>query len=73
MNFFKISKAETEVRRLDQLKASKMKELFLRKQVDLEEICKRSHMEIPSRLEMESIMKLMNSGWSNLSVPFFNY
>uniref|UniRef100_M1CUA1 PLE n=3 Tax=Solanum tuberosum TaxID=4113 RepID=M1CUA1_SOLTU len=57
-----IQQAETEVRRLDQLKASKMKELFLRKQVDLEEICKRSHMEIPSRLEMESIMKLMNSG-----------
>lgn len=57
-----IQQAETEVRRLDQLKASKMKELFLRKQIDLEEICKRSHMEIPSRLEMESIMKLMNSG-----------
>ncbi|KAJ8547710.1 hypothetical protein K7X08_011296 [Anisodus acutangulus] len=57
-----IHQAETEVRRLDQLKASKMKELFLRKQIDLEEICKRSHMELPSRLEMENIMKLMNSG-----------
>ncbi|KAK4357621.1 hypothetical protein RND71_023231 [Anisodus tanguticus] len=57
-----IHQGETEVRRLDQLKASKMKELFLRKQIDLEEICKRSHMELPSRLEMENIMKLMNSG-----------
>ncbi|OIT37109.1 PREDICTED: 65-kDa microtubule-associated protein 8 [Nicotiana attenuata] len=57
-----IQQAGTEVRRLDQLKASKMKELFLRKQIELEEICKRSHMEIPSRPEMENIIKLMNSG-----------
>nr|GMC56220.1 65-kDa microtubule-associated protein 8 [Ipomoea batatas]GMD16550.1 65-kDa microtubule-associated protein 8 [Ipomoea batatas]GMD86098.1 65-kDa microtubule-associated protein 8 [Ipomoea batatas]GME09707.1 65-kDa microtubule-associated protein 8 [Ipomoea batatas] len=57
-----IQQAETEVKRLDQLKASKMKELFLKKQTELEEICKRSHMEIPSRPEMENITKLLNSG-----------
>ncbi|CAI9093212.1 OLC1v1028655C1 [Oldenlandia corymbosa var. corymbosa] len=57
-----IQKAEVEVNRLDQLKASKMKELFLRKQLELEEICNQSHMEIPSRSEMENMMKLINSG-----------
>lgn len=53
---------EAEVKRLDQLKASKMKELFLKKQRELEEICHRSHMEIPSRAEMENINDLINSG-----------
>ncbi|KAK2969294.1 hypothetical protein RJ640_030835 [Escallonia rubra] len=55
-------KAEAEVKRLDQLKASKMKELFLKKQVELEEICNQSHMEIPSRSEMDNIANLINSG-----------
>ncbi|KAF8377998.1 hypothetical protein HHK36_029331 [Tetracentron sinense] len=57
----RLEKAEAEVERLDQLKASKMKELFLKKQIELEEICKRTHMEIPSRSEMDSIMNLINS------------
>lgn len=57
-----IKQVETEVNRLDQLKASKMKELFLRKQLELEEICNQSHMEIPSRDEMQSILNLINSG-----------
>ncbi|KAG8365891.1 hypothetical protein BUALT_Bualt17G0019100 [Buddleja alternifolia] len=54
--------AETEVKRLDQLKASKMKEFFYKKQIELEEICSRSHMEIPSRSEMEKIINQINSG-----------
>ncbi|KAF8390641.1 hypothetical protein HHK36_025168 [Tetracentron sinense] len=57
-----IQQAEAEVERLDRLKASKMKELFLKKQIELEEICKRTHMEIPSQSEMDSIMYLINSG-----------
>ncbi|XP_059656701.1 65-kDa microtubule-associated protein 8 [Cornus florida] len=57
-----IQQAEAEVKRLDQLKASKMKELFLKKQTELEEICSRSHMEIPSRSEMDNIINLINSG-----------
>ncbi|XP_011657387.1 65-kDa microtubule-associated protein 8 isoform X1 [Cucumis sativus] len=57
-----IEQAEAEVRRLDQLKASKMKELFIKKQKDLEDICNKSHMEIPSRSEMEKIINLINSG-----------
>eukprot|EP00268_Persea_americana_P019899 TRINITY_DN20245_c0_g1_i2.p1 TRINITY_DN20245_c0_g1~~TRINITY_DN20245_c0_g1_i2.p1 ORF type:complete len:596 (-),score=140.42 TRINITY_DN20245_c0_g1_i2:113-1900(-) len=57
-----IHQAEAEVERLDQLKASKMKELFLKKQLELEEICKRTHMEIPSQSEINNIMNLINSG-----------
>lgn len=55
-------KAEAEVKRLDQLKASKMKELFIKKQNELEEICRKSHMEIPSRTEMDNILNLIYSG-----------
>ncbi|KAG9445984.1 hypothetical protein H6P81_012112 [Aristolochia fimbriata] len=57
-----IQEAEAEVKRLDQLKASKMKELFLKKNAQLEEICKKSHMEIPSQSEMDNIINLINSG-----------
>ncbi|KAI4336589.1 hypothetical protein L6164_015099 [Bauhinia variegata] len=57
-----IQQAEAEVRRLDQLKASKMKELFQKKQEELELICSKSHMEIPSRSEMDNIINLINSG-----------
>lgn len=55
-------KAEAEVKRLDQLKASKMKELFIKKQNELKEICNKSHMEIPMQSEMDNIINLMNSG-----------
>ena len=55
-------KAETEVKRLDQLKASKMKEFFFKKQIELEDICRKSHMEIPSRSEMEKIISQIDSG-----------
>lgn len=55
-------KAESEVKRLDQLKASKMKELFWRKQIEMEDICNGSHMEIPSQSKMDNIMNLINSG-----------
>ncbi|XP_051121204.1 65-kDa microtubule-associated protein 8 [Andrographis paniculata] len=57
-----VQQAETEVKRLDQLKASKMKEFFLKRQLELEEICSRSHMEIPSRSDMEKIISQIDSG-----------
>ena len=69
-SFSFLFKAEAEVKRLDQLKASKMKELFLKKKKDLEEICNRSHMEIPSRSEMDNILNLINSGGPNDKYPF---
>lgn len=60
--FFNYCKAEVEVKRLDQQKTTKMKELFVNKQIELEEVCKRSHMEIPSQPEVDNNMNLMNSG-----------
>ncbi|XP_028771967.1 65-kDa microtubule-associated protein 8-like [Neltuma alba] len=57
-----VQKAEAEVKRLDQLKASKMKEIFLKKQEELGQICKKSHMEIPTQSEMNKIFNLINSG-----------
>ncbi|XP_042053360.1 65-kDa microtubule-associated protein 8-like [Salvia splendens] len=57
-----VQQAETEVKRLDQLKASKMKEFFFKKQIELEDICRRTHMEIPSRSEMEKIINQIDSG-----------
>ncbi|CAL5395954.1 unnamed protein product [Camellia sinensis] len=57
-----IQQVEAEVKRLDQLKASKMKELFVKKQFELEEICNRSHMDIPSQSEMDNMINLINSG-----------
>lgn len=61
-SYLKCFKAEAEVKRLDQLKASKMKELFFKKQNELENICNKSHMEIPSRPEIDNIITLINSG-----------
>ncbi|WOL16151.1 65-kDa microtubule-associated protein 8 [Canna indica] len=57
-----IHQVESEVERLDQLKASKMKELFLRKQSELQEICNKSHLELPSESQMDKIMNLIMSG-----------
>ncbi|KVH97853.1 Microtubule-associated protein, MAP65/Ase1/PRC1 [Cynara cardunculus var. scolymus] len=55
-----IEQAEAEVERLDQLKASKMKELLVKKQTELEEICRRSHMEVPSLSKTDHIVNLIN-------------
>ncbi|KAL1336424.1 hypothetical protein AAHE18_10G061900 [Arachis hypogaea] len=57
-----VQQTEAEVKRLDQLKASKMKELFQKKREELELICKKSHVEIPSQTEMKNIINLINSG-----------
>ncbi|KAF3775636.1 microtubule-associated protein 8 [Nymphaea thermarum] len=57
-----IHKAEVEVERLDQLKVTKMKVLFYRKRMELEEICKRSHLDFAPLTDMESLVDLINSG-----------
>ncbi|XP_076939272.1 65-kDa microtubule-associated protein 8-like [Bidens hawaiensis] len=57
-----IEQAEAEVEKLDQLKASKMKELLLKKQTELENICRRSHMEIPPLSEMDHVVNSINRG-----------
>lgn len=57
-----IEQAEVEVERLDQLKASKMKEIAFKKQTELEEIFARAHIEIDPDTAREKIMALIDSG-----------
>lgn len=57
-----IEQAEVEVERLDQLKASKMKEIALKKQAELEEIYAHAHIEIDSVAVHEKIITLVDSG-----------
>ncbi|KMZ75604.1 Microtubule-associated protein MAP65-1a [Zostera marina] len=57
-----IEQAELEVERLDSLKASKMKEIALKKQTELEDIFARAHVEIDSVAAHEKILTLIDSG-----------
>ncbi|CAH8363484.1 unnamed protein product [Eruca vesicaria subsp. sativa] len=57
-----IKQAEVEVDRLDQLKASRMKELAFKKQTELEEIYVRAHVETNPESARERIMSLIDSG-----------
>lgn len=57
-----VTKAEVEVERLDQLKASRMKEIAFKKQAELEEIFARVHIEVDPEAAREKIMVLIESG-----------
>ncbi|KAL3676137.1 hypothetical protein R1sor_026085 [Riccia sorocarpa] len=57
-----IEQAEVEVERLDQLKASKMKELVQKKRTELEEICRRAHMEPDPSTAPDKTNALIESG-----------
>ncbi|KAK1273121.1 65-kDa microtubule-associated protein 1 [Acorus gramineus] len=57
-----IEQAEVEVERLDQLKASKMKEIAFKRQTELEDIYARAHIEIDSESAREKILALIDSG-----------
>ncbi|KAI4390083.1 hypothetical protein MLD38_002231 [Melastoma candidum] len=57
-----IEQAEVEVERLDQLKASRMKEIAFKKQAELEEIFSHAHVEIDSQAARERIMEVIDSG-----------
>ncbi|KAG6634669.1 65-kDa microtubule-associated protein 1-like isoform X1 [Carya illinoinensis] len=57
-----IEQAEVEVERLDQLKASRMKEIAFKKQAELEEIYAHAHIEIDPEAAREYIMALIDSG-----------
>ncbi|MED6210444.1 hypothetical protein PIB30_064176 [Stylosanthes scabra] len=52
---------ETEVRRLQQLKSTKMKELVLRKKMELEEICRSSHLIAKTVFPSENPPELLDS------------
>ncbi|XP_057430450.1 65-kDa microtubule-associated protein 1-like [Lotus japonicus] len=57
-----IEQAEVEVERLDQLKASRMKEIAFKKQTELEEIFAHAHMEIDPEAAREKILSQIDSG-----------
>nr|XP_024924076.2 65-kDa microtubule-associated protein 1 isoform X2 [Ziziphus jujuba var. spinosa] len=57
-----IEEAEVEVERLDQLKASRMKEIAFKRQAELEEIFARAHIEIDPEAAREKIMAMIDSG-----------
>lgn len=56
-----IEQAEVEVERLDQLKSSKMKEIALKKQKELEEIYAGAHVVIDTKTAREKLMALIES------------
>lgn len=62
-----IEKVEVEVKRLKHLKASKMKELVLKKMTELEEIYRSVHMDIDSDHEWRILTELIDSGRADLS------
>lgn len=57
-----IEQAEEEVRRLDQLKASRMKEIAMKKQAELEDIYAHAHMGVDSAAAEKIIVALIESG-----------
>ncbi|KAL3503556.1 hypothetical protein ACH5RR_038005 [Cinchona calisaya] len=57
-----IEQAEVEVERLDQLKASRMKEITFKRQAELEDMFAHAHIEIDSEAAREKIMALIDSG-----------
>ncbi|CAL0308912.1 unnamed protein product [Lupinus luteus] len=57
-----IEQAEVEVERLDNLKASRMKEIAFKKQAELEEIFAHAHIEIDSEAARLRIMSMIDSG-----------
>ncbi|KAJ3676532.1 hypothetical protein LUZ60_003944 [Juncus effusus] len=62
-----IEKVELEVQRLNLLKASKMKEIVLKKQDELEEIYRAVHMDFESDKERQILVDRIDSGRADLS------
>uniref|UniRef100_A0A1D1YF71 65-kDa microtubule-associated protein 6 n=1 Tax=Anthurium amnicola TaxID=1678845 RepID=A0A1D1YF71_9ARAE len=57
-----IDQTAAEVDRLTKLKASRMKELVLKKRSELEEICRRAHIEPDNSTSLEKSTALIDSG-----------
>jgi protein regulator of cytokinesis 1 len=53
---------ELEVERLDTLKASRMKELVVKRRMELEEICRCAHVEPDASTMEEKLIAMMDSG-----------
>lgn len=59
---------EAEVLRLEQLKASKMKELVLKKKTELEELRRRTHLVAEACSETEFAIEAIEAGKNLLNV-----
>ncbi|OMO98059.1 Microtubule-associated protein, MAP65/Ase1/PRC1 [Corchorus olitorius] len=57
-----IKYVEAEVSRLEELKSSKMKELVLKKRLELEEICRKTHLVSDSDCAIEDAIQAIESG-----------
>ncbi|KAG8056941.1 hypothetical protein GUJ93_ZPchr0002g26411 [Zizania palustris] len=57
-----IEKMEAEVERLTKLKASRLKEIFMKKRSELEEICKNAHIEPDASTAPEETNAMIDSG-----------
>ncbi|OEL17257.1 65-kDa microtubule-associated protein 7 [Dichanthelium oligosanthes] len=57
-----IQETEEEVERLTKQKASRMKELVLKKRLELEDVCRKAHMEPDMNTAPEKIIALIDSG-----------
>ncbi|XP_078154475.1 65-kDa microtubule-associated protein 1-like isoform X1 [Carex rostrata] len=57
-----LDQAEVEVQRLDLLKATKMKEIAQKKQLELEEIYERAHVKVDTIAPFESILAVIEVG-----------
>ncbi|PKU74695.1 65-kDa microtubule-associated protein 6 [Dendrobium catenatum] len=57
-----IKQIETEVERLTELKASRMKDLVLKRRLELEEVCRRAHIEPDMSTAPEKTTALIDSG-----------
>lgn len=66
MSFF-IFQVAAEVTRLEELKASKMKELVLKKKAELEVICRKTHLIPDADSALEIAINAMESGNSLLT------
>ncbi|XP_019434764.1 PREDICTED: 65-kDa microtubule-associated protein 5 [Lupinus angustifolius] len=62
-----IEQAEVEVQHLNLLKASKMKDLVLKRQTELEEIYRGVHMDVDSEAARQTLCSLLESGIMDLS------
>jgi protein regulator of cytokinesis 1 len=54
--------AEIEVARLDTLKASRMKELVVKRRMELEDICRCSHVEPDASTTEEKLIAMVDLG-----------
>lgn len=58
-------KVEAEVSRLESLKSSKMKELVFKKRLELEDICRKTHLLPESDTSLEIALEAIESGMYN--------